>query len=247
QQLAFAVARQAQRSGRLQVAVGMYQGFTVCLQAQRPLAERDLLNQLPELWLRLDETGPGLECKLGDSKVGVIQSMDAQLRGLEHRFAQAEQQQRRVEHRYEQAQQELGKGWEHAARYEELRAKLLTVNAALTAAGQEIEASPDLAQLDADALQPVPEKISLHQLTGLGVVENNPPSFVAEEIVETETWGAVVVTAEETMVERNQEPLVKNGHREKVTFPPPSSIVSPQNKVRVRRPSVEAQLSFDWA
>ncbi len=247
QQLAFAVARQAQRVGRVQVEIGTYQGFTICLQAQRPLAERDLLIQLPELWLRLDETGLGLECKLGDSDLGVIQSMDAQLRSLEHRLSQAEQQQRRVEHRYEQVQHELGKGWEHAVRYEELRAKLLAVNAALTAAGQEIEASPDLAQLDADALQPVPEKISLHQLTGLSVVENNVTPSVTAEFVETKTEDVVAVITGNATVEANQISFEKNGHREKAALPPSlSAIVPQQNKARVRRPIAEAQLSFDW-
>ncbi len=247
QQLAFALARQAQRVGRLQVAVGAYQGFTICLQAQRPLAERDLLNKLPELWLRLDETGVGLECKLGDSDLGVIQSMDAQLRSLETRLAQAAQQQRRVEHRYEQVQQELNKGWEHATRYEELRAKLLVVNAALTAAGQEIEASPELAHLDEDALQPVLEKVSLHQLTGLSVVENNVTPSVAAEFIETKTEEVAVLKMEEAIIEASHDSFVKNGHREKAALPPPlSSIVQPQNKARVRRPIAEAQLSFDW-
>ena len=247
QQLAFAVARQAQRVGRLQVAVGAYQGFTICLQAQRPLAERDLLNQLPELWLRLDETGLGLECKLGDSDLGVIQSMDAQLRSLEHRLAQAEQQQRRVEHRYEQVQQELNKGWEHATRYEELRAKLLAVNVALTAAGQEIEASPELAQLDEEALQPVPEKVSLHQLTGLSVIENSAPESAAAGIVETPGNDVFVVASAMAEVEVASDELVRNGkHEEAVELRAAPLFVHANGKVKSGKRVGAAQMQFDW-
>lgn len=191
-QLAFAVARQAQRAGRQQREIGMYQGFTIYLQTQRAFSERDLLGQLPELSLRLEATGPELECKLSDSDLGIVQSMDAQLRSLEARLAQAEQRQRQVQHRYEQVQHELSKGWEHAMRYEELRAKLLTVNASLTAAGQELEASPELAELEADALQPVTENASLHQLVAVGEI----PVVVAEvALVKSEETIAEVVPA----------------------------------------------------
>lgn len=246
-QLAFAAARQVQRTGRQQLEIGAYQGFTIYVQVQRAFDERDLLGQLPELSLRLDATGPGLECKLGESDLGIVQSMDGQLRSLETRHAQAEQRQRQVQHRYEQVQHELGKGWEQAARYEELRAKLLTVNAALTAAGQEIEASPELVELEAEALQLVPVKVSLHQLTGLGVVENNVTPSVAGEFVETKTNDVLVGNAEKATVEANQISLMKTGHREKAALPIPlSSVVQPRSKLRFQRPIPETQLSFDW-
>lgn len=243
QELAFAVARQAQRVGRVQVEIGTYQGFTVCLQAQRPLAERDLLNQLPELWLRLDETGLGLECKLGDSDLGVIQSMDAQLRGLEHRLAQADQQQRRVEHRYEQAQHELNKGWEHAARYQELKTKLLALNATLSVAGQEIEASPELTDLDATALQPVPEKVSLHQLAGLHSVESVIPN---EGAGDSSTASAKVTFTEP------EARLVEARESSAVELPASTAdipnLVAPAGKWQAKRRSVvAAQLHFDFA
>ena len=248
QQLAFAVARQAQRTGRQQVTIGTYQGFTICQQAQRLLAERDLLNQWPELWLRLDETELGLECKLGDSDLGVIQSMDAQLRSLENRLAQAEQQQRRVEHRYEQVQQELSKGWEQAARYEELRAKLLAVNVALTAAGQEIEASPELAQLDEEALQPVPEKISMHQLTGLSVVENGALASAAVGIIETAGNEIFVEASAMTQAKVASDGLVRGGKYEEVvelkTVP---LFVRANGKVKSGKKVGAAQMQFDWA
>ena len=235
-QLAFAVARQAQRAGRQQREIGMYQGFTIYLQTQRAFSERDLLGQLPELSLRLEATGPELECKLSDSDLGIVQSMDAQLRSLEARLAQAEQRQRQVQHRYEQVQHELSKGWEHAMRYEELRAKLLTVNASLTAAGQELEASPELAELEADALQPVTENASLHQLVAVGEI----PVVVAE---------VALVKSEETIAEVEVVPAFPvnpgstkcSGTSSAFTLP-----VLPEKRRLKRASPTAAQLHFEF-
>ena len=203
---------------------------------------------LESFWLRLDETGLGLECKLGDSDWGVIQSMDAQLRSLEHRLAQAEQQQRRVEHRYAQVQQELGKGWEHAARYEELRAKLDTVNIALTAAGQEIEDSPALAQLDAEALQPVPEKVSLHQLTGLSVIEKSTPESAGGVLVETSGNDVFVAASDLAQVGVESDILIRNGKPEKVGEPSVALLSGQTNrKANSAKNSNAVQRQFEWS
>ena len=250
-QLAFAVARQSQRTGRQQIEMGAYQGFSIYLQAQRAFDERDLLGQLPELSLRLEAHGPGLECKLGESDFGIVQSMDAQLRSLETRCAQAEHRQRQLQHRHEQVRHELGKGWEHAARYEELQTKLLAVNVSLTAAGQEIEASPELVELEAEALRPVLEKVSLHQLTGLSVeahletlpIANGIGSLTLAEANSTRENGSLQkLTPSALLSLKSDTPLATDGLSDRL-----SPDAGRRNGLGVSRKSVhETQLRFDW-
>jgi hypothetical protein len=104
---------------------------------------------------------------LGESDIGVIQSMDAQLRGLEGKLEKSLAEQSKLEHRRRQIAGELNKGFRHAARYEELKLRLDALNGELTKAGVEIEASPDLSNLDEDAFRPAEHGVSVHQIFSL--------------------------------------------------------------------------------
>jgi hypothetical protein len=74
---------------------------------------------------RGDFTGePGYGVNLGESDAGIIQSMDAQLRGLEGKPKKSLTAQDELEHRQQQITVEMNKGFEPAARYEELKASL---------------------------------------------------------------------------------------------------------------------------
>jgi hypothetical protein len=71
--------------------------------------------------------------------------------------------------RQRQIASELNKGFEQAARYEELRLRLDALNQELTSAGLEIEASPELSNLDEEAFRPVEPGVSVYQILSLAV------------------------------------------------------------------------------
>lgn len=172
-QLAFAMMRTTRRQGRMRVEIGAYHGFGIYAQADgRATDEFEFLDGQAELSLRLEASSPAYAFKLAESDVGILQSMDAQLRSLEACLAQAEARWQRLRHRFDQINLELGKGWEHAGKYQELKTRLLSLNAALSAAGQELEASPELASLNPDALRPTPEAISVLQLVSFAGEED---------------------------------------------------------------------------
>lgn len=169
-QLSFMAAREGQLMRRYSFVVGDYRGFEVIIQGGRASADRlGALFSQPELALRVktaEREALTYSCNVGESDIGIIQSMDAQLRGLETKLEQARRTEQELRHRCEQAGAELGKGWEHADRYQEMKAHLATINAALGRAGCEVEPSPELANLDADALRPVPT-VSVRQLVSV--------------------------------------------------------------------------------
>lgn len=166
-QLGFAVAHESQQSRRHSVVMGSYRGFEIVVHTSGMSADRlSALFTQTEMSLRVGANDVTYSFNVGESDAGIIQSMDAQLRGLEGKLEQARCRQQELRHRYEQITAELGKGWEHAASYQEMKTRLDTVNAALSSAGCEIEPSPELSKLEADALLPAPA-ISVRQLVAV--------------------------------------------------------------------------------
>ncbi len=104
---------------------------------------------------------------LGKIDAGVIQSMDAQLRGLESKLDKSLATQRELEHRQKQITIELGKGWEPAKKYQELKLRLGAINRSLIKSGAEFEASPELSNLAEEALQPIEPGVGFHQILSL--------------------------------------------------------------------------------
>ncbi|MEP7342653.1 MAG: helicase-related protein [Acidobacteriota bacterium] len=217
--LGFAIAHESQQSRRYSVVVGNYRGFEIVVRVSGTPA--DLLSSLfsqTEMSLRLSAQGKSdaaYSFNVGESDAGIIQSMDAQLRGLEGKLEKSLAAQTELEHRRRQIVAELGKGWEPAAKYEELKLRLDTLNQGLTKAGAEIEASPELSNLDEEAFRPAAPGVSVHQILGFGEqpVEAggesgttiNDQAQVATEapVLESES---VIVVADELRQE--------NGHKE---------------------------------
>jgi len=167
-QLCFVVARESRSTGRITRLIGRYRGFEIVARASgRQLDALSSLFSETDLFLRAGEGEPGYGVNLGDSDAGILQSMDAQLRGLEGKLEKSLAAQAELEHRRQQITAELNKGFEPAARYEELKLRLNALNQELTKAGVEIEASPELSNLDEEAFRPVESGVSVHQILSL--------------------------------------------------------------------------------
>jgi hypothetical protein len=167
-QLCFAVARDSRSTGKITKVLGRYRGFEIIARALG--RQFDALSSLfsgIDIFLRVGEGEIGYGVKLGESDTGILQSMDAQLRGLEGKLDKSLAVQTRLKHQQEQITSELNKGFEQAARYEELRLRLNALNQKLTKVGAEIEVSPELSTLDEDAFRPVESGVSVHQIYGL--------------------------------------------------------------------------------
>jgi hypothetical protein len=167
-QLYFAVDRESRSRGAITRAIGRYRGFEIVARASgRQLDALSALFSDTDLYLRVGENEMSYSVNLGESDVGVIQSIDAQLRGLEGKLEKSLAEQSELEHRRRQIDAELNRGFGHAARYEELRRRLDALNQELTRAGVEIGDPPELSNLDEDAFRPVEPGVSVHQIFSL--------------------------------------------------------------------------------
>ncbi len=197
-QLYFAVDRESRSRGAGARIIGCYRGFEIVAHAYgRQLDALSALFSDTDLFLRAGENELSYSVNLGESDVGVIQSMDAQLRGLEGKLEKSLAEQAELEHRQRRIAAELDKGFEHAARYEELRLRLNALTQELTKAGLEIEASPELSNLDEDAFRHVDAGASFHQISSL-----------AGQIVETGKENAVALSAQAPIV--SESPAVES-------------------------------------
>jgi hypothetical protein len=197
-QLYFAVDRESRSRGAGARVIGCYRGFEIVARAYG--RQLDALNALfsdTDLFLRAGGNELSYNVNLGESDVGAIQSMDAQLRGLEGKLEKSLAEQSELEHWQRRIAAELDKGFEHAARYEELRLRLDALNQELTKTGVEIEASPELSNLDEDAFRPVDSGVSVHQISSL-----------AGQIVETGEENAVTLSAQAPIV--SESPAVES-------------------------------------
>jgi len=167
-QLCFAVVRESRSTGKVTKVIGRYRGFEIVARASgRQIDALSSLFSETDLFLRAGENDLSYGVNLGESDAGILQSMDAQLRGLEGRLEKSLAVQAELEHRQQQITAELNKGFEPAARYEELRLRLNALNRELTKAGVEIEASPELSNLDEEAFRPIESGVSVHQILSL--------------------------------------------------------------------------------
>jgi hypothetical protein len=179
-QLCFAVDRESRSRGAITRVIGRYRGFEIVARASgRQLDALSSLFSETNLFLRASECEMSYGVNLGESDAGAIQSMDAQLRGLESRLEKSLATQRELEHRQKQIAMELGKGWEPAGKHQELKLRLGAINQSLIESGAEIEASPELSNLPEEALQPIEPSIGFHQILSLAGV---PGATTQEEI-----------------------------------------------------------------
>src|SRR5262245_5010704 len=91
---------------------------------------------------------------LTDSDAGIIQSMDARLRGIDKRFAEAEETRGRLIDHRARIEAELVKGWEYATKFQELSARLNAINASMRVEGLITEEPLHLAELAEAAFLP---------------------------------------------------------------------------------------------
>ncbi len=181
-QLCFAAARESRSSGKITRAVGQYRGFEIIVRASgRQIDSLSALFSNTDLFLRAGEGEPAYSVTLGESDAGILQSMDAQLRGLEGKLEKSLAAQREFEHRQRAISAEIGKGWEPAVRYEELKAKLQALNHALTQSGVEIEAASELSNLDEDAFRPIESGVSVHQILSLAEQSTVAPDPINDQ------------------------------------------------------------------
>ena len=184
-----AVARREATPGSLARQVGTYRGFEVWLKASANAGEA------PTALLKLDGDGPAYEGHVGESDLGVIQSLDHQLRGIEERIASAQQARARLEQQMAAIQGELDKPWEHAARFEAARAELAALDASLRAADRAqsqagVETGAEVCHDDPP--EPLPlEPGALADLSGLYAGDPGEPLPVHMEI-EVQSGGAAV-------------------------------------------------------
>jgi len=203
-QLAYLASREALSSGSITKEVGSYRGFTIYVQLAATFdslkgATRSLFAE-PQICLKLAATDPGYYSNLTESDAGIVQSMDAQLRNIEKRLENAERAHGQLSRRLAGAQEELGKGWEHVEKYQEMKERLDALNRTLTGAGEEIENSPEFSELVDEAHLPVPA-----------------PSSTTTQIVTIEVAAPAnkpVIVPPATLAEANQ--LVEAGETEPV-------------------------------
>jgi hypothetical protein len=156
-QLVTAVEREALKYGSATLLLGEYAGFEIygsaaCLNVAKDLSQ-GLFGQA-SLYLRLKDYRVEYGFNLTDSDAGVIQSMDARLRGIDKRFAEAEETRRRLIDHRDRIEAELVKGWEYATRFQELRARLDALNASMRVEGLITEEPLHLSELAEEAFLP---------------------------------------------------------------------------------------------
>ena len=156
-QLVPAVEREALKYGSATLLLGEYAGFEIyasaaCLNVAKDLSQ-GLFGQA-SLYLRLKDHRVEYGFNLTDSDAGIIQSMDARLRSIDKRFAEAEETRRRLIDRRARIEAELAKGWEYATKFQELRARLDALNASMRVEGLITEDPLHLAELAEEAFLP---------------------------------------------------------------------------------------------
>ncbi len=145
--------------GSLTEEVGIYRGFKVYVHVSgnsRFVGASSLFNFQSEIHLRAADDGTCYIAQIGESNVGVTQSIDYQLRHLEDRLEQARAGLDMLRTRLATVRSEADKPWAHAAEYRRLRREYEAMGAALQAEGVEVERNTtftaDEAEAEADAV-----------------------------------------------------------------------------------------------
>ena len=122
--------------------VGSYRGFKVFIYVSgnsRFANHSTLFNYNAEIHLRASDGGTTYVAQIGESNVGITQSIDYQLRHLEDRLEQARSGLEMLKARLATVKAEVDKPWAHAAEYRRLRRQYDEMGAALQAEGVEVE------------------------------------------------------------------------------------------------------------
>ncbi len=124
--------------------VGSYRGFQVFIHVSgnsRFANHSTLFNYNTEIHLRATETGTTYIAQIGESNVGITQSVDYQLRHLEDRLEQARSGLEMLRARLSTITAEVDKSWAFASEYARLRRRYDGMGKALQSQGIEIESN----------------------------------------------------------------------------------------------------------
>ncbi len=124
--------------------VGSYRGFKVSVHVSgnsRFANHSTLFNYHAEIRLRASDGGTCYTAQIGESNVGITQSIDYQLRHLEDRAEQTRSGLEMLRARLSIVQAEVDKSWSHAAEYVRLRRRYDEMGKALQSQGIEIESN----------------------------------------------------------------------------------------------------------
>ncbi|MBS1789695.1 MAG: hypothetical protein JST85_18365 [Acidobacteria bacterium] len=256
-QLAAVVERRAAASGSIRLMLGEYCGFELHASADRPTSIGgtgvDLFGEVG-LYLKLKDSHIGYVFNLSDSDAGIIQSMDARLRNLEKRRDESEESFRRLTDQHAKVEAELAKGWEHVARYQELRARLEALNASLKIEGLATDNSLAQIELAEDAFlraaQAADEAPILSPNNGAVVIAS--ASF--DSTVAPQTPDAQIEAPVQTAANINAEAIPVAEETQPHTSKVRDQLLAERKRVEKRkRPAVKAsslasaQMSFEWA
>ena len=221
-QLTPAVEREALKYGSATLLLGEYAGFEIyasaaCLNVAKDLSQ-GLFGQA-SLYLRLKDYRLEYGFNLTDSDAGIIQSMDVRLRGIDKRFAEAEETRRRLIDHRDRIDAELAKGWEYVTKFQELRARLDALYASMRVEGPITEQPLHLAELAEEAFMPTaPESNGVHAVapvveqasTSAGSAADDQSLQIEPAIPATSEY-AIPVPAppEEIAGHQSQEPLIE--------------------------------------
>jgi hypothetical protein len=249
-QLVAAVEREALKYGSATLLLGEYAGFEIyassaCLNVAKDLSQ-GLFGQA-SLYLRLKDYRLEYGFNLTDSDAGIIQSMDARLRGIDKRFAEVEEtRQRLIDHRA-RIEAELAKGWEYATKFQELSARLDALNASMRVEGLITEEPLHLAELAEEAFLPTAMESNDFPALAPGVEQAAVSADSAADEQSLQIKSAIPATSEcavsvptspeETADHRSQEPRIE------AAIP-----IAPGNGVE-QSPAIEAgaaRTTTDW-
>ena len=133
--------------------VGHYRGFKVFVHVSgnsRFAHHSTLFNFQTEIHLRASDTGTAYVAQIGESNVGITQSIDYQLRHLEDRLEQSRSGLEMLKARLQTVQAEVGKPWSFAAEYRRLRRAYEKMGAVLQSAGLEVESNTTFTDEEGD-------------------------------------------------------------------------------------------------
>jgi hypothetical protein len=196
-QLAPVVQQAALKFGMATLLLGEYAGFEIHASAMCKDRAEDLsTGGFAHTWfyLKLKDHRAQYSFNLTDTDAGIIQSMDARLRGIDKLRDQAAAIYQGLIDRKAKIETELAKGWEYAAKFEELSAKLKALNASMRAEGVDAEEPFYLSELAADALLPAASELN-------GIEPSAPnlaPAAAAAESMESTSGSAPTAPATAT-------------------------------------------------
>jgi hypothetical protein len=134
--------------------VGSYRGFKALVHASgnsRFAHHSTLFGYNAEVRLCAGEGGTVYVAQIGESNVGITQSIDYQLRHLEDRLEQARAGLEMLNARLQTVKAEVDKPWAHAAEYRRLRRRYEEMGAALQSEGIEVESNTTFTAEDGEA------------------------------------------------------------------------------------------------